>query len=301
MSEFTHGDHVLGAISALTSALMWAIAAILFSQLGKQLNAKALNLGKGIIALVCLSIVLLPTGFSEFQINSFFFLALSGLLGIAIGDTLYFLTLQRLGAKLTLLVGTLIPVVTGISAIILFSETPSILSVSGLIVTVFGVSYVLWQKVEEKKVNKVWLSGLFIAFFYIMTESGGILLTKMGLDNYTSLEATFIRQAWGIAGLFFWGLVVGNLISDFKPLRHNPKLLGLFAVTSFIGAFLGTWFSILALELTFASVAVALNSTSPLFVLPIAYWFLKEKLTPRSVYGAIIAVFGVILYFTGLG
>ena len=146
----------------------------------------------------------------------------------------------------------------------------------------------------------MWLSGLIVAMIYVLAESGGILLTKMGLGYYDSLEATFIRQVWGVVGLTFWGLAAGNMLSGFHPLINRPKLAALFVVTSFIGAFLGTWLSILALDLTYTAVAVSLNSTSPLFVLPISYWFLKEKLTKSSVIGATIAVLGIVVYFSSL-
>lgn len=297
VTTYTNWEHILGAGSALLSALLWAVAAILFAHIGRTLNAKALNLGKGIVALICLSSILLTTQLPDFHPPEFWYLALSGLLGITIGDTLYFLTLQRLGAKITLLVGTLIPVVTAISASLLFSEPIGFLSAMGLAMTIFGVTYVLWNKVENKTTRRFWFSGLVIASLYILTESGGILLTKFGLVHYESLEATFIRQAWGIAGLVFWGLSASNLISDFKPLKHDSKLIRLFILTSFIGAFLGTWLSIIALELTYTAVAVSLNSTSPLFVLPISYWFLREKISQKAILGSIIATVGVGLYF----
>ena len=284
---------------------MWAIAAILFSQLGRDINARTLNLGKGVIATICLLILFLPSDLPEssrtyFISNEFWYLALSGLLGITIGDTLYFLTLQRLGARLTLLIGTLIPVVTAISAIVLFDEQISVLAGTGLMMTISGVGYVLWNKVGQSESSKLWISGVLIGSFYILAESGGILLTKLGLGAYDSIEATLIRQIWGVAGLTFWGLAAGSLLVDFKPVRRNRRLLTLFVAASFIGAFLGTWLSIFALEMTYASVAVSLNSTSPLFVIPIAYWFLNEKISKNSVIGAIAAVLGVFLYFMSL-
>ncbi len=282
------------------SALFWAVAAVLFARLGEYFSARTLNIGKGIVASICLAVLVLPGNVIDLERQAFWYLMLSGLLGITIGDTLYFLTLQRLGAKLTLLVGTLIPVVSAIAAIFLFNEQISVLATLGLFLTIFGVSYVLWQRAEDSQKDKMWLSGLIVAMIYVLAESGGILLTKMGLGYYDSLEATFIRQVWGVVGLTFWGLAAGNMLSGFRPLINRPKLAALFVVTSFIGAFLGTWLSILALDLTYTAVAVSLNSTSPLFVLPISYWFLKEKLTKSSVIGATIAVLGIVVYFSSL-
>ncbi|MDH5642098.1 MAG: EamA family transporter, partial [Nitrospira sp.] len=94
---------MLGALSALGSALMWAISAVLFRRLGDHMGAAAMNLGKGLVALICLLVILVITGFQTLPGATILALGASGLLGIAIGDTLYFLTLVRLGPRLTLL------------------------------------------------------------------------------------------------------------------------------------------------------------------------------------------------------
>jgi len=290
-------SHLLGALAALTSALLWAVAAVLFGQIGREMTAKAMNLAKGLVALFCLVIFIFPEPFVNLRQETFWVLALSGILGICIGDTLYLLSIQRLGARLTLLVGTLIPVVTAIAAVFLFQEFMGISAYLSLILTVLGVSYVLWSKAEKSHQKILWTSGLTVAGLFVLTESSGILLTKWAVIEMDSLEATFIRQVWGVVGLTIWGLLARELVSDFLPLKNNPFLLKKLILTSFIGAFLGTWLSVLALKLTYASVAVALNSTSPIFVLLISGLFLSEKIPRSSIIGAIVAVLGVILYF----
>lgn len=304
-------SHLIGALAALASALCWAIAALMFARIGRQLSAKAMNAGKGIIALICLAILIMPTRFQELTQTGLLFLALSGLLGITLGDTLYFLTLKRLGARLTLLVGTLIPVFTAISAVILFNETLTFPAATGLLLTIGGVTYVLWEKSRSSVENEMLslqaetnqthrLAGVLIAMLFVVSESGGILLTKAGVENLDSLEATFIRQIFGIAGLFFWGMAAGNLLFDFKPVKQDTGLALNFILTSIIGAFLGTWLSVLALKMTHASVAVALNSTSPLFVIPVAIWIFREKVQSNMIYAAFVAVTGIMLYFLSM-
>ena len=290
-------SHLLGAIAALTSALLWAVAAVLFGQIGREMTAKAMNLAKGLVALLCLVIFIFPEPFAELRQEMFWMLALSGFLGICIGDTLYLLSIQRLGARLTLLIGTLIPVVTAVAAVFLFQEFMGMSAYLSLILTVIGVSYVLWSKAEKTQKDIVWGSGLLVAGLFVLTESSGILLTKWAVFEVNSLEATFIRQVAGVVGLTVWGLLARELVSDFKPLKNNPALFKKLIITSFIGAFVGTWLSVLALKLTHASVAVALNSTSPIFILLISVLFLSEKLPRSSIIGAIVAVSGVVLYF----
>jgi drug/metabolite transporter (DMT)-like permease len=69
--------------------------------------------------------------------------------------------------------------------------------------------------------------------------------------------------------------------------------------TSFLGTFLGTWFSLLGLKLATASTATVLNSTSPLFIIPLSYIILKEKISDNCVIGSILAVIGVSTILTG--
>ena len=229
--------------------------------------------------------------------ETFWVLALSGVLGICIGDTLYLLSIQRLGARLTLLIGSLIPVVTAVVAVFVFNEYMGISAYLSLLLTVFGVAYVLWSKAEKSQKHIIWKSGLVVAGLFVLTESSGILLTKWAVFEVDSLEATFLRQVWGVAGLTVWGLLAREFVSDFLPLKNNPALFKKLIITSIVGAFLGTWLSVLALKLTYASVAVALNSTSPIFIILISVLFLNEKIPRSSIIGSIVAVVGVVLYF----
>ena len=74
-----------GGIFALTSALMWAFAAILFMRLGNKVSPLGMNLGKGIVAIICLGILLLLTDTGSVSKRTFLFLGISGLLFIIFG------------------------------------------------------------------------------------------------------------------------------------------------------------------------------------------------------------------------
>jgi drug/metabolite transporter (DMT)-like permease len=155
---------------------------------------------------------------------------------------------------------------------------------------------VLWFQAPQHKQEVQWRAGLIFAALFVLANAGGIILTKVGVENAPALEATFFRTAWAVAGLAFWGLITRDLLRWYIPLR-NGRLLVLLLFAGFVGAFLGTWLSVIALKLTHASVAAALNSTSPLFVLPLALLMLKERITFQGVIGATVAVGGIGLYF----
>lgn len=261
----------------------------------------AINLAKGMVALLCLGGLLLVGGAAlDIDSTSALALALSGIVGICLGDTLYFLTLARLGPRLTLLLGSLIPVTTAIIAVLFLGEVVTAVAWLGIGLTIAGVTYVLWQRTSTQHGVEAWRSGVFFGLLFVAANALGIIASKVGVQQVPALEATFIRQAWAIAGLTFWGLMMRDLLGWVRPLR-NKKLLKMLLVAAVIGAFLGTWLSIVAIKYTHVAVAAALNSTSPLFVLPLAALLLKERIQAREVAGALAAVAGVGVYFSTLG
>lgn len=283
----------------MSSAFCWAVAAVLFQQLGQQLSAVALNLFKGVVAIVCIGLVLLPAGIADVSKDAFLLLAASGLVGICLGDTLYFMTINRLGSRLTLLIGSLIPVATALIAITVLGERISLSAGIGLALTITGVTYVLWERSVIKAEFTQWRAGLVFGLLFVLANALGIIFTKVGVQDIPALDATFIRTLWAIVGLAFWGLVSRSLLSWVKPLEDR-KLRNRLLLASIIGAFLGTWLSVAALKYTHTAVAVTLNSTSPLFVLPLAMVILKEHITWRAVSGAFVAIMGVAMYFFSL-
>ncbi len=293
-------SHLLGGAAALASAFLWAVSAILFRRVGDGVPATGINLAKGLVALLCMAALLLPTGLSGIDPTSLTALAISGLIGITFGDTLYFLTLVRLGPRRTLLMGALIPVVTALIAVLMLGERVPLLAWLGMSLTIIGVTYVLWQRSGGSENVELRRSGLFFGLLFVLTNALGIIASKVGVADLPALEATFIRQVFAIAGLTFWGLMLRDLLGWVRPLR-DVRLLKPLLLASLIGAFLGTWLSIVALKYTYVAVAATLNSTSPLFILPLAALMMGERIRGREVLGAATAVGGVGLYFVSLG
>ena len=66
---------------------------------------------------------------------------------------------------------------------------------------------------------------------------------------------------------------------------------------TFIGTYLGLWLSMAGIRYTYTGIASTLSSTSPIFILPLAYFVENEDLTARSIIGACVAVVGVAVLF----
>ena len=100
----------LGEATALLTAIIWALAVIMFKKSGEEVHPVGLNLFKVIMA----GVLLVPTAllFGEnllrpAPIEDYLLLLLSGVLGIGIADTLFFKSLNALGAGLSAIVDCL--------------------------------------------------------------------------------------------------------------------------------------------------------------------------------------------------
>jgi drug/metabolite transporter (DMT)-like permease len=73
-------------------------------------------------------------------------------------------------------------------------------------------------------------------------------------------------------------------------------MLLIITFTSFGSTYLGIWLQQTSLKFATTGIAQTLLATSPLFVIPMAV-ILGEKITPRAVLGALVALGGIGFLF----
>ncbi len=131
-----------GQTLALVAALFWAFAVILFKKSGETVHPLALNLFKNTLAALLLiptmlifrENILYPAPFTHYLR----FIS-SGLLGMALGDTLFFISLNRIGASLSALVGYMYSPLIIILSIIFLKETLTPLQLTGIFLILAGL------------------------------------------------------------------------------------------------------------------------------------------------------------------
>ncbi len=292
------GHQILFGIVALVSAASWALGDILWRKIGEEIPPFSMNLSKVIIGGLYLAVVLLIVGIGPVNMRAFLFLGISGLIGISIGDTFFFMSLMQLGPRLSALMGALTPVFIAISAVVFLGERLSFLVWVGIFVTLSGVAWVLWERLPQNKIIKNKSLGLKYSLLSIICMVAGVLFAKIGVKSVSAIQATFIRLFWGAIGLILWGCLNRQLKSWLRPFK-NPLLLKKVSFVVFIVVFGGFWLFLLALKHIDAAIASTLSSTTPLFILPMVAIMLKEKISMRAMFGAAVAVTGVALIFLG--
>lgn len=286
-------DYIIGCLLAILSAFFWAWGAILFKDIGEDVSPAGINIAKSAVATICLGGSLLfmkPVPMSEY---AYVCLGISGLLGITLGDTLFLRSLVDLGPRLSLTITLLIPGVTVLLSLVFLQEQLSLGMFLGIIFALLGIYLVLEERTPSANDQVHKLSrGIQYGILSVISCSVSIIVSKMVLESTSTIKAAFIRQFWGGVGLILGGMFRSKLGAWVKPFAA-PVLLKKMIFAAFISTFLGAWCSLAALKYTYASIATLLNATSPLFILPLSFFMLKEKITSRAVVGALIAFVGV--------
>jgi drug/metabolite transporter (DMT)-like permease len=293
-----------GELAALSAALIWAIASFVYVIMGRQIPPLVLNLAKCTIAIVLSLLTLLVMGdFSPgFSLQTGMLplglLLVSGALGIGLGDTAFFEALNCLGARRSLLIEALAPPLAALFAAIFLDEALSYRAWIGIFLTLGGVTWVVLERVPNDFQGKLrpW-RGIGFGLLSALAQASGAVLSR------AALAETSVSPLWGslirlLAGAFMLLILMSfqhRIWAEFQPLRDRRFLL-ILITTSFASTYLGIWLQQIALKFTATGIAQALIATSPLFGIPIALG-MKEKVSLRSIFGAVLALLGIWTLF----
>lgn len=197
--------HYLGELSALGGALSWAIATLIFNRFSHHLSALQMTLTKGVIAalLMMVTLWLWPEPLHALPIKPAAFLALSGLIGIAIGDSAYFAALRRIGPNRTLLLESLAPPLSGLLALVLLGSTLPLLSWLGVFVTTAGVT---WVVMKPNPAGQLDWCGIGYGLLASVCQATGVVISHYALvdSGIPPLYGATLRLATGTLVIALW-------------------------------------------------------------------------------------------------
>lgn len=294
--------HYAGELAALGTACCWTVTSMSFEAAGKRIGSLSLNGIRLALALAVLSVWCwihrghpLPIDASG---HAWGWLALSGLVGFAIGDLCLFRAFVLIGARLSMLMMSLVPPITALAAWALMGEQLSGLEWLGMGITIAGISWVVLErrKDESGQAVRAPIKGVLLGFGGAAGQALGLVLSKYGMGEYDAFASTWIRV---LAGLISFALIytaLGWWPKVKAALRHKSGMTYT-GLGAFFGPFLGVSLSLVAVQLTHAGVAATLMALVPVIILAPAHFIAKEEITLRAVAGAVVAVAGSALLF----
>lgn len=238
---------------------------------------------------------------------------LSGLIGIGLGDVIYFQALPRLGPRLTSLMMQCFSAPLGAMVEWLWIGTtlrlPQVLA--GLLI-LFGVAIALGPGSGTRVNRKALFIGVSACLVAAAANAMGAVLsraaylsTRAAGDAIDPGSAGFQRVLGGtiVAGLCLMLVKRQELrVQSRVPARvaveaSRRKWQGIWPwvlVNGLAGQTLGVTCMQLALETTPAGLVLAIIAATPIVVIPFAFFFEGERPTLPAIVGGLIAVGGVI-------
>jgi drug/metabolite transporter (DMT)-like permease len=276
---------------ALGCALAWAVAVLSFRRLEK-LPPTAINLFKNAVATGLLVLTMAAVGLApdiERSASDWLSLVVSGVLGLAVADTLFLAGLRRIDASVAAVADCAYsPTVVVLSTVFLREPLAAGLVLGGPLV-VIGLLVVSHRRRDDTR--SIDRTGLGLVIAGVVTTAIGVVVAKPALDRSHLLEATTIRLASGSIALFLFELLRGKreeVLSLFKPQpAWRPAL-----VATFFGTYVSMILWLGGMKYGTASRAALLNQMGAIFVLVLSR--LGGEVVPaRRWIGAAIAVSGV--------
>ncbi|MCU0290473.1 MAG: DMT family transporter [Thermoanaerobaculaceae bacterium] len=289
----------VGELAALAAATLWGFTSVFFfSVAAHRIGALRVNLLRLPLGWALLGLTLLVKGMSPItDAGSLALLAVSGVIGLAIGDLAYFAAMRRIGPRLAVLLQSLAPLfAAGIGAALLH-EIPGPLAGTGIVLTLGGVFWVVLERRDEGMPPGHHAWGVVLAVIAAFCQGLGLVLAKWGMaGGLHPLAASWLRMTAGTAAIWL-GAVLAGRIRDLD-LRGSlrlawPQVVG----GAVMGPFLGATLSLVAARHTEVGVAATLMATTPIIVIPLV--MLTERYRPswRALAGTIVAIVGIALLF----
>jgi drug/metabolite transporter, DME family len=296
---------IVGEFAALGAALCWALAPLLYRQALFKTKPMSANIVRCLSNCIVLLLVLLGTGrlsaLMKLPTESVILTIISGFIGLGIGDTLYMVALKHVGVSRAVPLASTYPLFSVLWATILLDQRLTLPILAGALAILLGILLLGRGKQEDTKIiNGSFRKGILLSLATAFVWSVSITLMDIAItmSGSKSVDANFALITLRITSISILLLALVPAVDrnhDFlKTKRRNVLLLCLGGlVANGIG-----WFM---MNISFASIleaqAVPISSTTPLFSAFAGFILFHEKLSRKSVLGAIVIVAGVALIF----
>jgi drug/metabolite transporter (DMT)-like permease len=288
---------VIGILCATAAAFFWAAAVILFKKSGETFSPMALNLFKAVITLLLLVPTLWFADVAFFPARPAYdwvMLSISGLLGITLADTFFFMALKRLGACMWAVVDCLyLPFIILISTLFL-NESIGLKGILGALLVIAAIGADSCSGSALIISRQDFTRGLCFGVLAVVLIAGSVVMVKPLLQQTHVLWASFVRLLAGVAGLVVIVLIHSDRRVILGALLPSPAWK-IVLPAAIVGNYLAMIAWLAGFKYTLVSVAAILNQLSTIFTFVLAAVFLKEPVTLPRLVAIVLAVSGALL------
>jgi drug/metabolite transporter (DMT)-like permease len=298
-------------IPSFLAAFCFALSAVCGHRASKMIGGVETNFWRLVLATLCLAAWAFSFG-GGLRGEAFPAFALSGLVGIGVGDVALYSALPRLGARLTsLLLQCLTAAFAAVIEWLWLGTRLTPLELLCGLMTLVGVGLALTPATHRELLRGQMGRGLAFIVVAAFGNALGMVLSRKAYEvaaqagePMDGATAAFQRLVGGLflAGLFLLVVRRKEVRAHVNDPRLSPSAVrekwrhawpwvaanGMFGMT--LGVTCMQW----ALKSTPAAIVSPIIAITPLLVIPLAWRFEGERPTRRSLVGGFIAVAGAV-------
>ncbi len=308
-----------GEIISLFVAFSWTATALFAEVASKRFGALTLNIFRMTLSLVMLSVTLWCTVGSPVpsyaDSSTWFWLAVSGLVGYVFGDFCLFNAYMIIGSRYGQLFMTLAPPVAGVAGWLFLGERLSAHAWLAMAVTLSGIALTILAKKGKNEHGlkiKLPVKGVLFGIGAGVGQGLGLVLSKIGLEKYAlclpsdaseiaitmvPFAGTFIRAVFALIGFIIIKAILGTL-GTLKKAVTDKKGMTFTALTTFFGPFLGVSLSLMAVQYAEAGIASTIMALTPVLIIVPYSIIYHQKVSAREVIGTVVSMVGIGLFFS---
>jgi uncharacterized membrane protein len=295
---------MIGELAALGAAISWAVSALFYGRALQQARPISANIIRLTLTGSILLLFLVVSGklsiLTGLPSGVIVISALSGVIGLGVGDTLYLVSLSRIGVARAVPITCVYPLFTLLWAAFLMGEPLTWAAALGAVVIVAGI----WFLGQDKRVSRVntmrkpLVIGMILALLTAITWSISIAMMDVAVSETPDLDHALAINTMRVIAIGAFMFMASPLVDRKLSFLKVPKRTVIALVAGGIVALGLGWFLLAySLVLIAQSRAVPISSTTPLFSTVASVFLLREKVTARTALGAIMIVVGIFLVF----
>jgi DME family drug/metabolite transporter len=289
-----------GEAYALACALLWALSSVLLKSQTHKIHVVFLGALRTMPALLIYWGILFLSGRATELLNlplrTWIYLAGSTLIGLVVGDSIYFQSMKLIGLSRAMPLSTTYPFFTMLLSLLFLDERFG-WTVAGGAALIAAGGYLLAlhrgreRLVESQAVRRANLIGVVLALCAALCWSISTVLLRVGLEKADTTLANVVRLSVLMVALATMALKLGK-IDRIKS--YGLRSLGIVFLAGIVGTGLGTFTFLTAVQRAGAARTSILTATTPLFGVPFSL-LLKERPSSRTLVGTGLTMIGVWL------
>lgn len=294
----------MGAAAALASSLTWALTSVLLTSQAGRMKPLTMSAVRSVTASLLLFGMLLATRgltqYDEMSLITGVSMAGSGIMGQAVGDTLYINALGLLGVTRSFpITNSAYPFLTFVLSVLLLDEHVKWTTPVGGVLIIAGITWIVIEQRRgdaESNIRVDVMRGVLFAVAAALAWATATVWLRGQQGSLDSIGAASLRiPAASAAVVLTIAMTSRSRVAQPSVRQLSGRSVAVVAAAGLLGTGIGSVFFIYAVEHIGAAKTAFLTTSAPVFALPMGVLFLSEKLTRRELFGTALTIIGIWL------